>query len=708
MSRRAALALILLAVLARVGYEQTMARDTGAAGALAGHLLGDERAYDRFARQVAAGGVERTRAFYQEPLYAYLVGQVYKLWPPPDLPETAAVVPAAPVHRAIVTVQHLLGVVIVLLTAALGTRAVSARVGVLAGALMAVSGPLIFHESMLLKASLSLVVFLGALLLWCDRLEQRGGWLRTAALGACLGAGALLRGNLFLLLGLVLLSLLLPFGTGRRRPGEALLVLVTALLLLAPVTLHNLSRGELVLSTYQAGSNAAIGQPPGSDATRGLVYEPLRAGRGDAWFEEDDAVALAEAGTGRTLSGREISAWWWAQVAERVAAEPLTALKRAGLKLLHLFHGSEVPDVKEWSFLRRAVPWLATPLSDLTVLGPLSLLGLLLLPWRRRPGLLVLRGGVLVVAASLVLFYVMGRYRLTALPCLLVAAAGVLERWWTLRRQRPLRVGAELTLAAALVTAGWALPLPSDPNGDHVSLANAASVGLARCELATDAQTAEAERQRAVAWARQAVEIAPAFPAARRMLVRCLSAAPLGLPPLRDQAWDAAWRLALVLEGLRTGEGDAARRADGDLPQVQQDALQLRQQPAAPGGEAFTAPLLAWAWRCVAQELREPDDRELALSLVEQALRLDDSEPLAHVQHGLLLRRLGRLSDAEAAYRRALAGGAHGVELFNNLGTVLLDLGRPREAEEQLLRALELQPGDPTVLRNLERARQQP
>lgn len=93
---------------------------------------------------------------------------------------------------------------------------------------------------------------------------------------------------------------------------------------------------------------------------------------------------------------------------------------------------------------------------------------------------------------------------------------------------------------------------------------------------------------------------------------------------------------------------------------------------------------------------------------MEQALRLDDSEPLAHVQHGLLLRRLGRLSDAEAAYRRALAGGAHGVELFNNLGTVLLDLGRPREAEEQLLRALELQPGDPTVLRNLERARQQP
>ena len=46
------------------------------------HLLGDERAYDAMARGFASGDLGRERAFYQEPLYAWVVSLVYRAVPP--------------------------------------------------------------------------------------------------------------------------------------------------------------------------------------------------------------------------------------------------------------------------------------------------------------------------------------------------------------------------------------------------------------------------------------------------------------------------------------------------------------------------------------------------------------------------------------------------------------------------------------------------
>ena len=705
MSRRGLLLVAVLALLTRVGFEWSLRHDAGPAGALAGRLLGDERAYDRQAREIAAGTAERTRAFYQAPLYPWLLGQLDKLWPPPEPAGDPAVIAPAPVHEAVFALQHLLGIVACLLTAGLGARVLDRRAGLLAGLMAALSGPLLFHESMLLKASLSLVVLLVSLHLWLDVL---GGARRrrVVALGLALGCGVLLRGNLFLLLGAVIVSLLWPLGSARRRWTDAAFVLVTALAALSPVTLHNLRRGDLVLSTYQSGSNAAIGNPAGDDPHQGLVYSPLRAGRGDAWFEERDAVAIAEQAAGRTLTGREVSQWWWSQVRARVAEHPGTALQRAAWKAVHLFHRAEVPDVKDWFFLVRAAPWLGTPLSDLLVLGPLALLGLLLLPWRRRPGLTVVRGGLAVIGLSLVVFYVMGRYRLPALPCLWILAAGQLERWGALWSGRRGRLALEAALVAVLVALQLAVPLPSDSQGDHVSWANAASVRLADAESATDAEAASAARDEAVDWARHAVQIAPAFPAARRILARALSAASPVLEPRRQEAWDAAWRLLLLMEGLRTGREPLAGLLDGPLQSVRDEALALLDVPSAPGGDVFAGPLLAWAARGVAQELRQGDaERQLALRLIDHALLFDADEPLAHVQRGLFLKRLGRLAEAETSYRRALALGGDSVELHNNLGSVLLELGRFDEAEVSFVEAQRLAPDDPRVRANLERAR---
>ncbi len=705
------LAVVVIGLVVRVGYEAALRADDGPAGLLATHVLGDERAYDAFARAGAEGTLDRERAFYQEPLYAWLLGRVYAVWPPTPVAEDAAAIPREGVREGVVWAQHLLGVLVALGTARLAARVGGRNAGLVAGLLMAVSGPAVLHEAMLLKATLSLAVLLLCLELWLDVLEGAGE-VRAAGLGLALGVAVLLRGNLYLLLALVLGSLLLR--RSGRRPLAAALVLLGAALAISPVTVHNLRRGDLVLTTYQAGTNIAIGQPPGDDPAAGVGYAPLRAGRGDARFEEQDAVELAEAGAGRALGSREVSAWWLARALERVTANPGVALRRVGWKLLHLVHGIEVPDVKDWAFLRRAVPWLATPLSDLRVLGAWALLAFVLLPWRGRQDLFVVRSAVVVVAVSLALVYVMGRYRLTAVPPMLVLAACGMVRGWAFLRA-PGHAARKAGLVAAAVGLPWALalvPVPTDPNGDHVSLLNASSVALFHARTSTDAGAAVAWRDRALALAEEAAAVAPAFDDARAGVVRAAEARTPVLDPLPDRARDGAWRLVLLLLGKRTG-ADVLAPLAADEASAARAAVALLDRPPRPGGDAFTGPLLADALRMLVPHLRPDTDvpglddgavLPVALACTDLALALEPEHPVTLAQRGVVLGRLDRPLDAERAYRAALAAGGETPEVLNNLGNLLLRQGRAADAATCFERALELAPGHPTIRVNLERA----
>jgi len=666
LGRKALIAVALVAALMRVSWEVALRTDDGPVGTLAHHLLGDERAYDGFARQVAAGTLHRERAFYQEPVYAWTVGQLYKLWPPPPLPPLATIVPHAPVHDGIIIAQHLMGVAMAVLVASLGARCLGPRAGLLAGLFAACSGPALFNESMLLKEGCALLLWVTSLHLWLDLLQDRGRPPRRAVLlGLLLGLGILLRGNTYLLLGLVLLTLLLRTG-GRRRPLAAALVLLAALLALSPATIHNLRRGDLVLSTYQAGSNAAIGMPDDPTVWRGVIYEPIHAGHGDALYEEDDAIAVAQAAEGRRLTGREISRWWWQHTLEVVRARPAVAAQRVLRKLAYTFHPDEVPDVEDWLFFRKAVPWLATPLSDMTVIGPLALCGLLLLSWRRTE-LLVVRGSVLAVATSLALFYVFGRYRLSAAPGLWILAAGALVAGWDLlrtpgRRQAGLAAAA---LALVLVAAGQ-VPLRPDVGGLQVSWSNLASLELELAARAPDAASAQAHRDRAAAAARESLRLAPGYPEARSLLINVLDYDSELVTPRRDEATDQAWRLLLVMEAERTGRA-AFELLDRPLPVVRQAALALLPQRSLPERELYVAAAEARACRRIAAELEAPDDLDLGLELMQRAAALEPGEPANWVMLGVMHERKDDQPAAIAAYEHALTLDPHNPAALDRL-----------------------------------------
>jgi predicted O-linked N-acetylglucosamine transferase (SPINDLY family) len=82
-------------------------------------------------------------------------------------------------------------------------------------------------------------------------------------------------------------------------------------------------------------------------------------------------------------------------------------------------------------------------------------------------------------------------------------------------------------------------------------------------------------------------------------------------------------------------------------------------------------------------------------------LRLQPHAPELHNNLGVALTELGRLDEAGAAFRRALALDPKSAEAHNNLGTVLRDQANLSDALAAYRHALELQPGNAQTHSNL-------
>ncbi|MBF0462725.1 MAG: tetratricopeptide repeat protein [Magnetococcales bacterium] len=92
---------------------------------------------------------------------------------------------------------------------------------------------------------------------------------------------------------------------------------------------------------------------------------------------------------------------------------------------------------------------------------------------------------------------------------------------------------------------------------------------------------------------------------------------------------------------------------------------------------------------------------EQALLCWAQALHLQPDYAEVHNNRGVLLKRLGRLAEAEAACRHALLLQPHYAEACNNLGTLLQTSQRFQEAEAAYRQALQLRPASLRTLNNL-------
>ncbi len=405
--------------------------------------LGDAAAYDAWAREIAGGDWLGSQVFFQAPLYPYFLGVLYA-----TLGDSPLLVRG---------VQCLLSALACALLASAGARLFSLGVGVVAGLLLATHAPSIFLDALLQKSVLDL--FFVCLALWLAA-RLAGEPLRSlaAALGLSSGLLVLARENAAMIAAVLLAWLAtLPGVARRRRVGLALVFVLGIGAALLPVALRNWwVGGELHLTTSQFGANLYIGNHPGAPGG----YVPFRPGRGSPEFEREDITELAEQAVGRSLSPGEVSAYWTRRSLDYITSQPADWLRLMARKLALLLSSVELVDSEdqyataEYSRVLRATG----AFGHFGILAPLALLGAIVV-WPRRRELWWMYAAVAAYAASVLIFYVVTRYRYPLVPFLaLSAAAGLIgARNWAAARSRPVvAAGAVAVLVLALVSNGVA------------------------------------------------------------------------------------------------------------------------------------------------------------------------------------------------------------------------------------------------------------
>lgn len=406
-------------------------------------LTGDSKGYDEWARRIAGGEWLGTDVFYQAPLYPYFMAVVY------------AIAGAAPV--AVRICQIVMGAAGCVFLASAASRLFSTRVGFIAGVIAAVYGPAIYYDGLIQKSSLDF--FLLTLVLW---MAARGAtrsklasWLVT---GVALGALVLTRENALVLAPALLLWIAMQTAwRPKQRALAAALLIAGIVVALAPVALRNRAvGGEFHLTTSQFGPNFYIGNNPSADGR----YRSLVPGRGSPEFERTDAENLARAALGRDLSPGEVSRYWTGRSIEFIRAEPAAWMRLIGRKFVLALNAAEIGDTTDlYSHADRSIVLrLASAIFHFGLLAPLALIGVAL-AWRERKAVLLLGLIALAYLATLLIFYVFGRYRFPLVPVLVIFAArgidGALElarrnRDASNARPSPARAAAWFASAAAL------------------------------------------------------------------------------------------------------------------------------------------------------------------------------------------------------------------------------------------------------------------
>ena len=94
----------------------------------------------------------------------------------------------------------------------------------------------------------------------------------------------------------------------------------------------------------------------------------------------------------------------------------------------------------------------------------------------------------------------------------------------------------------------------------------------------------------------------------------------------------------------------------------------------------------------VAAEAMNKGDHAAAIPLLKQALESNPGDAVVHNSFGSALAATGRLPEALAQYRRAVALSPDYPEAHNNLATALAQSGRPADATLEFRKALSLKP----------------
>lgn len=373
----------------------------------------DSAYYHQVAVSISQGEWLGPTAFYLSPLYCYFMGLVYAVFGV-DL-------------EWVRIAQALLGASSCVLLYWIGRQTFSEITGILSGLTLGVYGLHIYYTGMILPTVL--VVFLNLLFLQLAmRVQRAPGIGRSAAAGLVLGLATAVKPNAILLLPVALLAYWLVWRRSSKGSirGCGVALVAGTLLSIAPFTLHNyLASGHVVLVTTTAGRNLLKGNGPNANGTYVELPEHLNGTPLSTYLKgkANPSTTVAES------AALSLETW------RHVKSHPLGSLKLLVKKGLLFFNHRELFIRDNFYFARRYSTLLSLPLPGFGLVGALGLTGAIL-GWRRWRASLLVYAVLLAQLASYTLLFVLARYRLVAVCCLILFASNlVIDVGGQLRRR---------------------------------------------------------------------------------------------------------------------------------------------------------------------------------------------------------------------------------------------------------------------------------
>jgi tetratricopeptide (TPR) repeat protein len=421
---------------------------------------GDMKFYSDWAQRIAAGHLTDHLAFYGLPGYAYWLAAIYRL------------VGFQPYFAALFQVAAEAGTTLLIykLAACAFVRAGRADDERRAGWIgwLAALGWIFFVPAQAYAAILMptayLVLAFWFVVWWVLKPRAASPPCREFfLLGLLAGVVAMMVANILFLLPLVIVAIFWrrawqwPAGApaGLRAAAVGLLLAGT-LVGAAPCALHNyLVAGEPVFLSAHSGINFFIGNNAQSNGYP-QIPAPLRT---DQEGMLKDSIIWAERAAGHPLRRVEVSAFWSSLASQYIHEHPGAWLRLLCRKFENFWNGFQYDDLG-----------ILTPLKEDNVLLPglgfglvaaLGLPGMALAVWRR-PAARWIALAVGLHMASLMTVFVTERYRMAAVPgLLLLGAFGLVELGREIFAAQWRPVGAyAAALAGACVLVCW----PVDPS----------------------------------------------------------------------------------------------------------------------------------------------------------------------------------------------------------------------------------------------------
>jgi tetratricopeptide (TPR) repeat protein len=647
----------------------------------------DSREYVETARQMLNPNFVFRTPYYHSPVYPWFMAALCKLFGQDNF-------------VAVRLAQVFLNLVTCFLIYALGCRLFSRPVARVAAVIWALYGPAIFYTAELFNVPLILLLDLAALYLvvcaW-DRPTR----LRWLAAGAMTGLAAITRPDILPFAALAAAAVILmpanskaARGTYEReipspshlpRGERGICAAVFLLAVAAPLLFVGLRNYEASgrFSMLPANSGLAFYQGNNPDYRNTIGIRP-----GAEW-EKLTGMPLAEQAAAEQ-SDPGHSAFYYRKSVEFMRGDPAAYARSLGFKFQTLLNGYELPETLDiytfrvFSPIMAALVWRAGPLAfPYGLLLPLALLGAVFSGLGQgRAWLWVL---LLALCASLIGYWNSSRYRLPAVPILILFAACALVWARDAALQRRFR---ELGFACAgALVLGIALNWPLEHfSRQHNFMAEL--YGVAGTVRAQDSRLDEG-----ISLLRQSLDLEP-----NNFDIRTNLGWALAQRGKHDEA-AAEYLKALALssntERVHTNLAVSYLKLGREQQAVQHLNQALRINPH-----------FAEAHYNLGNILANKNQNDEAVPHYREAIHARADYSDAHANLAVVLERLGRKSEAMTDYERSLELNPLNAEAHNKLAVLLAYDGQLDKAIEHFRQALAIRPDWVEVKKNLELAQE--